>query len=105
MGITKEVVMEGGRFVIAVLLILIVGGGSAYYSYTQVMELQAQVASIQAKIGPINTNSVTAAQIANGAKAAADAAAASAAKANDAVNQLNATVAEIQTKSTPAKKK
>lgn len=97
--------MEGGRFIIAVLLILIVGGGSAYYSYTQITELQGQLAGIQAKIGPINTNSVTAAQIANGAKAAADAAAASAAKANDAVNQLSTTVTELQTKSAPAAKK
>lgn len=88
--------MEGGRFIIALLLILVIGGGSAYYSYSQNLELQAQLASIQSKIGPINANSVTAAQIANGAKAAADAAAASAAKANDAVNQLNATVADLQ---------
>jgi hypothetical protein len=63
--------MEGGRFIIALLLILVIGGGSAYYSYTQTMELQAQLAGIQSKLGPINANATVATLQTKAAPAAA----------------------------------
>jgi hypothetical protein len=94
--------MDGGRFTILLVLIFALGGGSLYYSYTQVDLLKAQIATVNARIDPVQTNAVNAGKLANGAKVAADAAAASAAKANDAVNQLNTTVAAIQTKPAPA---
>jgi hypothetical protein len=94
--------MDGGRFTILLVLIFALGGGSLYYAYTQVDLLKAQIATVNARIDPVNTNAVNAGKLANAAKAAADAAAASAAKANDAVNQLNTTVAAIQTKPAPA---
>jgi hypothetical protein len=101
--------MEGGRFIIAVLLILIVGGGSAYYSYTQITQLQGEVASIQAKLVPINQNAVTAANIAKDVKVEADAAKADAAKAAAGIDALNTAVTALQTKPAaapaPAKKK
>lgn len=94
--------MEGGRFIVALLLILIVGGGSGYYSYMQITALQGEVASLQAKVQPINQNSVTAANMANAAKATADAAKADAAKANAAIDQINQTITEMKTKPAPA---
>ncbi len=94
--------MDGGRFTILLVLIIALAGGSAYYSYGQIEALKAQLATVNAKIGPVQTNAVNAAQRADAAKAAADAASASAAKANDAVTQLNATVATLETKPAPA---
>jgi hypothetical protein len=99
--------MDGGRFTILLVLIFALGGGSLYYSYTQVDLLKAQIATVNARIDPVQTNAVNAGKLANGAKVAADAAAAAA--ANDAVNQLNTTVATIQAKpaaaAAPSKKK
>jgi hypothetical protein len=88
--------VEGGKFIIAILLAIVLSGASYYLNSKDIDALQAQVASLQGKLTPIQTNAVNAGALANAAKAAADAAAASAAKANDAVNQLNATVADLQ---------
>ena len=93
--------MESGKFIIAVILSLILAGGAYYVNAKDIDDLRGQVATLQKQIGPINQNSVTAGQLANGAKAAADAAAAAAKQASDAVAQLNQTVADLQ-KAPPA---
>ena len=97
--------MEGGKFIIAIILTIVLAGGAYYVNAKDIDDLKAQVASLQGKLAPIQTNAVNAGALANAAKVAADAAAASAAKANDAVNQLNATVADLQKAPPPAAKK
>ena len=98
--------MEGGKFIVAILLILVIGGGNAYYTMKQTEELKTQLASTQARIGTIQSNAVNAAAVANAAKASADAATASAAKATEMANQLNTTIADLQKPApAPAKKK
>jgi hypothetical protein len=94
--------VEGGKFIIAVLLAIVLSGGAYYLNAKEIDDLKAQIASLQGKLTPIQTNAVNAGALANAAKAAADAATASAAKANDAVNQLNATVADLQKAPPPA---
>ena len=96
--------MEGGKFIIAILLAIVLAGGVYYYDSKQIDELRTQVAATQGKIAPIQTNAVNAGLLAKDAKAAAEAAKADAAKANDAVTALTATVAEMQ-KAPAAKKK
>lgn len=88
--------MEGGKFIIAILLAIVLSGASYYMNSKEIDELKGQIASLQGKINPIQTNAVNAGALANAAKAAADAAAVSAGKANDAIMQLNATVADLQ---------
>ncbi len=97
--------MEGGKFIIAILLAIILAGGAYYVNAKDIDELRAQVASLQGKLNTIQSNAVNAGALANAAKAAADAAAASAAKANDAVTQLNQTVADLQKPAPAAAKK
>jgi hypothetical protein len=94
--------VEGGKFIVAILLAIVLSGASYYFNAKEIDDLKTQVASLQGKLAPIQTNAVNAGALANAAKAAADAAAASAAKANDAVNQLNATVADLQKPPPPA---
>ncbi len=96
--------MEGGKFIIAILLAIALSGGSYYLNSKEIDSLRAQVASLQGKLTTIQTNAVNAGALANAAKAAADGAKADAAKANDAVNQLNQTVADLQ-RPAPVKKK
>lgn len=88
--------MDGGRFTILLVLIFVLAGGSAYYSYNQIEALKGQLAGVNAKLSPIQTNAINAGALANKAQASADAAMAAANKANDAVNQLNTTVATLQ---------
>lgn len=88
--------MESGKFIIAVILALILAGGAYYVNAKDIDDLRGQVATLQKQVGPINQNSVTAAQLANGAKTAADAATVAAKQASDAVAQLNQTVADLQ---------
>jgi hypothetical protein len=97
--------VEGGKFIIAILLAIALSGASYYLNAKEIDTLQAQVASLQGKLAPIQTNAVNAGALANAAKAAADSAKADAAKANDAVNQLNATVADLQKPPPAAAKK
>ncbi|HEX4505288.1 MAG TPA: hypothetical protein VH722_06115 [Alphaproteobacteria bacterium] len=96
--------MESGKFIIAVILSLILAGGAYYVNAKDIDELKGQVAALQKQLAPIQTNAVNAGALANAAKAAADAAAKQAATANDAVTQLNQTVADMQ-KPAPATKK
>jgi uncharacterized protein HemX len=96
--------VEGGKFIIAVLLAIVLAGGAYYMNSKEIDELRTQVAASQGKIAPIQTNAVNAGLLAKDAKATADAAKADAAKANDAITALTATVTEMQ-KPAPAKKK
>jgi hypothetical protein len=97
--------VEGGKFIIAILLAIVLSGASYYVNSKEIDDLKAQVAGLQGKLAPIQTNAVNAGALANAAKAAADAAKADAAKANDAVTQLNATVADLQKPAPAAAKK
>jgi uncharacterized protein HemX len=93
--------VESGKFIIAVILALILSGGAYYINAKDIEDLRGQVAALQKQVGPINQNSVAAGQLANSAKAAADAAATTAKATNDAVMQLNQTIADLQ-KAPPA---
>jgi uncharacterized protein HemX len=97
--------VEGGKFIIAVLLAIVLAGGAYYMNSKEIDVLQAQVAALQGKINPIQTNAVNAGALANAAKAAADGAKADAAKANDAVTALTTTVTEMQKAPAAAKRK
>jgi len=94
--------MDSGRFTILLVLIFALGGGSFYYSYTQVDLLKAQIASVNARIDPVQTNAINAGKLANSSKVAADAATAAAAKANASIDQINAAITALQTKPAPA---
>lgn len=97
--------MEGGKFIIAVLLAIVLAGGAYYMNSKEIDELRGQLAAVQGKINPIQTNAVNAGALANAAKAAADAAKADAAKANDAITALTQTVTDMQKSPAAAKHK
>ena len=97
--------MESGKFIIAVILALILAGGAYYVNAKDIDELRGQVAAMQKQLAPIQQNAVNAGALANASKAAADAAAKQAQAANDAVTQLNQTVADMQKPAPAAAKK
>jgi len=93
--------VESGKFIIAVILALVLAGGAYYVNAKDIDDLRGQIAAMQKQLAPIQQNAVNAGALANAAKTASDAATAQAKQANDAITQLNQTVADMQ-KAPPA---
>ena len=72
--------MDSGRFTALVLIIVVLVGGSFYYAYSSIQDLQGQVTNLQARSTGWSTSMANTAARADQAKAAADNVAATLAK-------------------------
>jgi len=75
--------MESGKFVVFFVIILILIGGTAYFSYSQIQGLQAQVDALHTQTASYATAITDAKNLAAQAKTSADGVAASVSKAGD----------------------
>jgi hypothetical protein len=79
----KEIKMQGGKFAAIIVILIVLIGGSIYFSYSQIQALQGQVADLRIQAASAAAAATDAKTAAAQAKAAADNATAAISKAGD----------------------